>query len=546
MMKSLAISVLVLAALASSANAAVVISKKATKHMSCASGVCTPTAKNAVLNVGDLQTMLAASDVSVNTGAGAVSISINAPLTWTSASRLTLAASNGIAIKAAVVVEGTGAVTLTPSGGALNFFPGGAISFWDNTSSLIISGQAYTLVSDIATLAGDIAVNRSGFYALAKDYDATGDGTYTDAVVTGTFPGTFDGLGHAIANLSISADDHSGNDIGLFAEIDGAVSALSLTNADVDCGDFGANTGVLAGENKGTVSFISVTGGAFCFPYSEVGGVVGGNDGGTISHAAVNINVYGGFDGGGIAGESTGMIESATVAGSVNGGYNSRVGGVVGVTTGSVLDAHVSATLDVLQGDSVGGVVGYSGIGTIKRCSSSGAVTAKSTAAGIVGFASGGSIDSSFATGNVQAARNAGGIIGQSKGFLLTNSYATGSATVTGTKGNRAGGLIGLDTGVIRDSWSSGAVVGGSANHIGGVAGVVSSATSTAVYWDLDTSGISDPSKGAGNKPNAPGLTGLTTAQFQSGLPTGFDPSVWAQSPSINNGYPYLIANPPQ
>jgi hypothetical protein len=545
MMKSLALSALVLAALASSVNAAVVISKKATKHMSCASGVCTPTAKNAVLNAGDLQTMLAASDVSVNTGAGAVSISINAPLTWTSTSRLTLAASNGIAIKAAVVVEGTGAVTLTPSGGALNFFPGGAIGFWDNTSSLIISGHAYTLVSDIATLASDIAVNRSGFYALAKDYDATGDGTYTDAVVTGTFPGTFDGLGHTIANLSISADDHSGNDIGLFAEIDGAVSALSLTNADVDCGDFGANTGVLAGENKGTISFISVTGGAFCFPYSEVGGVAGGNDGGTISHAAANINVYGGFTGGGIAGESTGMIESATVAGSVNGGYNSMVGGIVGTNKGAVADAHASATLSVPRGDSVGGVAGYSD-GTIARCSSSGAVTAKSTAGGIVGIAFGGSIDSSFATGNVQAARNAGGVAGQSKALTLTNAYATGSATVTGAKGNRAGGLIGLDSGVIRESWSSGAVAGGSANHIGGVAGVVSKATSTAVYWDLDTSGISDPSKGAGNEANAPGLTGLTTAQFQSGLPAGFDPSVWAQNPSINNGYPYLIANPPQ
>jgi hypothetical protein len=545
-MRRLAISVLVLAALASSANAAVVISKKATKHMSCASGVCTPTARNAVLNAGDLQTMLAASDVSVNTGAGAVSISLDAPLTWTSTSRLTLAASNGIAVKAAVVVEGTGAVTLTPSGGALNFFPGGSISFWDNTSSLIISGHAYTLVSDIATLAGDIAANHFGFYALAKDYDATGDGTYTDSPVAGSFLGTFDGLGHTIANLSISGDD-ANDEIGLFAEIDGAVSALSLTNADVWCsGAFSSNVGVLAGENKGVIDGISVTGSAGCIPYSEVGGVAGGNDGGTISHAAVNINVYGGFDGGGIAGESTGMIESATVAGSVSGGYNSRVGGVVGVTTGSVLDAHVSAALNVPQGDSVGGVVGYSGVGTIKRCSSSGAVSAKSTAGGIVGFASGGSIDSAFATGSVQAARNAGGIIGQSKGFLLTNSYATGSATVTGAKGNRAGGLVGFDTGVIRDSWSSGAVVGGSANHIGGVAGVVSAATSAAVYWDLDTSGISDPSRGAGNEPNAPGLTGLTTAQFQSGLPAGFDPSVWAQNPGINNGYPYLIANPPQ
>ena len=64
-------------------------------------------------------------------------------------------------------------------------------------------------------------------------------------------------------------------------------------------------------------------------------------------------------------------------------------------------------------------------------------------------------------------------------------------------------------------------------------------------YWDLDTSGISDPSQGAGSPANDPGITGLTSAQLQSGLPSGFDPAVWARSPRINNGFPYLINNPP-
>jgi hypothetical protein len=42
------------------------------------------------------------------------------------------------------------------------------------------------------------------------------------------------------------------------------------------------------------------------------------------------------------------------------------------------------------------------------------------------------------------------------------------------------------------------------------------------------------------------GITGETTAQLQAGLPAGFDPTIWAESPSINNGLPYLINNPPQ
>ncbi|MEI9932852.1 MAG: hypothetical protein WDM89_20525 [Rhizomicrobium sp.] len=64
-------------------------------------------------------------------------------------------------------------------------------------------------------------------------------------------------------------------------------------------------------------------------------------------------------------------------------------------------------------------------------------------------------------------------------------------------------------------------------------------------YWDLDTSGISNPAQGAGNQASDPGITGLTTAQFQSGLPAGFDPGIWKQNAKLNNGYPYLIDNTP-
>jgi hypothetical protein len=57
--------------------------------------------------------------------------------------------------------------------------------------------------------------------------------------------------------------------------------------------------------------------------------------------------------------------------------------------------------------------------------------------------------------------------------------------------------------------------------------------------------GINDPHRGAGNVKDDPGIIGLTTEQFQSGLSAGFDPKIWAQSPNINNSYPYLLANSP-
>jgi hypothetical protein len=62
----------------------------------------------------------------------------------------------------------------------------------------------------------------------------------------------------------------------------------------------------------------------------------------------------------------------------------------------------------------------------------------------------------------------------------------------------------------------------------------------------MDSSGIDDPGEGAGTPRNDPGITGLTDAQLKSALPAGFDPNVWGQSPNINNGWPYLLANPPQ
>jgi hypothetical protein len=83
--------------------------------------------------------------------------------------------------------------------------------------------------------------------------------------------------------------------------------------------------------------------------------------------------------------------------------------------------------------------------------------------------------------------------------------------------------------------------------YAGGLIGVdeVQAAGISNTYWDTDTSGIKNPGQGAGNVPNDPGITGLTTEQLQSGLPQGFDPKIWGQNPNINYGFPYLLANQP-
>ena len=61
-------------------------------------------------------------------------------------------------------------------------------------------------------------------------------------------------------------------------------------------------------------------------------------------------------------------------------------------------------------------------------------------------------------------------------------------------------------------------------------------------YWDTDNTPYL-PGVGCGTED---GLTGLTDAQLRSGLPAGFDTTIWGHDPTINNGYPYLLANPPR
>jgi hypothetical protein len=64
-------------------------------------------------------------------------------------------------------------------------------------------------------------------------------------------------------------------------------------------------------------------------------------------------------------------------------------------------------------------------------------------------------------------------------------------------------------------------------------------------YWDTDTSGVTNLAQGAGIPANDPGIKGLTTQVFQSRLPAGFDPTIRAESKKVNNGLPFLLANPP-
>jgi len=466
-------------ALAATANADVVVSSEQTQNMSCSAGVCEPTASHAVLNVSDLENLLASGDVTVTTtgsGVQAKNIDVEAPFTWSTQSSLALDAAFAIAIDRQISVAGQSWLSLTTNGQiqALTFGSKGRTTFQNLSSQLTVNGTAYTLVNSIESLASAIASNPSGAYALANDYDASQDGTYTSAPIQTFFNGTFEGLGNTISHLSIDDESNIPDDLGLFYVVD--------------------ESGVIGHVR---LAWVSVTGGQPKVAQFRVGALVGGYTTGYLfqDSATGTVRLIGGKEGlaGGLA--------------SVNGGYVDSCFARTSVTV-----KHAKGRADV------GGLVGSNSVGAVTR---------------------------SFATGSVSGGDSdrTGGLVGFNGGYdggTVENSYATGA--VKG--GSYVGGLIGVTSkSDIEYSYSTGAVSGGISSVVGGFAGRnIEPRIQSDNYWDTTTSGTT---QGVGQG-GAVNITGLTTQQLQSGLPAGFDPGVWAEKSRINNGLPYLLANPPQ
>jgi hypothetical protein len=446
------------------AHAAVTISTATTKNISCTSGACTPTAKNAVLNVSDLTTMLASGNVTVNTGTGSLAaqvedIVVAASFNWANASSLTLDAYRSVTVDQPVADNGSGAVTLTTndggSGGNLSFVSGGSLSFLGISNGLTINGKAYTLENTLASLASAVASNPAGAYAFASNYDANHDGTYGQSPVPTTFTGLFQGLGNTISNVTLNNTAGATAIGGMFAQVDGGMVAnIGLSN-------------------------LRMTAGRTAY----AGGLAGGNLSGTFfgDHVSGKIKV-GKALGGGLVGSNGGPIDS------------------------SYTDVEIEGRAGV------GGLVGENGNGD--------------------------TIANSFAVGSVKGG-GSGGLVCTNEGQIV-NSYATGPAI--GRSGSVVGDVAAGNEGEISASYSTGKVSAGPRSNVGGFVGVNDDGTGiTGSYWDTKTSGTK---VGIGSG-SAAGVTGLTTKQFKAALPAGFDPTIWAESPSINGGFPYLINNPP-
>ena len=492
------------AAFAGEAHAALAITYGRTTNLRCSGGVCTATAPDATFGIKDIQKRLAYGNLTVVADSLAADIVVAAPFHWASAHSLELFAAHDIRIDKTVDVAGTGGVMLTSNDGrtdgTLSFGPDGNVHFWATTNALTINYAPYALVNSLPALIGAVAAHPANRYALANDWDAAAHGTYASVPITPSFGGAFDGLGHAIKHFRVRPAN--GKPAGLFALVNaqGSVSNLKLPAMRL-WARYGANAGAIAVQNQG-------------------------------------------------------LLAGDTVQGVVS-GSGSTVGGIAGLNTGTVLDCHADLQVTI-NGGQIGGVVGGNLTGgLIDRSSAKGALSgtnaviagglAANNAATISRSWSSASVAIGNATGHSEPA--AGGLVGdnwdQHAGATIVNSYATGSAT--GGVNTRVGGLTGSAryNGTISAVYSTGAV--GGSTLVGGLTGELDSEglSFASSYWNLDTSGVSNPARGAGNVANAPGITGLTDAALKSALPSGFDPSVWGQDAGINGGLPYLLRNLP-
>lgn len=447
-------------------HASVVISSNATQNMSCSGGVCTPTARNAVLNVTDLENLLTSQAVEVTTTGSKVQagdIVVVAPFTWSNTSGLTLDAYQSITIGASVSVGGAAALTMSTYDGALSFQNSGNVIFQNLSSALTINGTAFTLVNSIATLVRAVSSDPEGDYALANPYDASGDGIYDHAPVQRTLTGLFEGLGNSISNLTVD-DPKAHKYVGLFAVVSGGVRDIGLIGANVSAGN-----GVVVGTLIGLL---------------ETGGTVSG------AFATGSVSARRGFvDLGGLIGSSMGDVNLSRADVSLSDATKQKsdvfAGGLIGVSFGSVERSFSQGSVETKAEGYFGGFVGQNASGTISNCYATGAVSASSSAAALGGFAG--------------------------TGDSIIDSYSTGR--VNGGDAYAAGGFVGTGGNGFADD-----------------------------YWDVTTS---KQTNGTGNNGNVSGLTGLTSEQLRSGLPSGLAPDIWKQKRKLNKGFPYLIGNAP-
>lgn len=169
-----------------------------------------------------------------------------------------------------------------------------------------VCSEGYTAIKNTQGFK-DISKDLSGKYVLLNDLDFGGVQITPIGGSSGRFSGVIVGNGHTISNFSVSADYPF---VGLIARNAGKIENVHIYDATISVSRTGedAFAGVIAGENTGTISKCSVSGGSVnvravdsnntenSSRYAVVGGIAGKISGeGTIERCSVNGVLLHGF-----------------------------------------------------------------------------------------------------------------------------------------------------------------------------------------------------------------------------------------------------------
>jgi surface protein len=353
----------------------------------------------------------------------------------------------------------------------------------------------------LANVSNDLASN----YLLMNSFDCTGV-TFNHLNPIGSvstpFSGVFDGNNFVVSNVTIQSDDSDGGFWALFRYNSGTIKNLILDYIGVV--GSGRYLGALVGVNSGVIDSCSVSG---------------------YVNGGVSIVTCGGLVG---ANDVSGVVTHSSSSVTTNCNYAGYNGGFVGSNDGSISDSYHIGSMGYARGSYTGGFVGYN-VGNIFNCYSNTSMTTRQGGGGFVGYNTG-IINKSYSLGyNANSGRGTtikGGFVSANSG-VIDNCYARFDFYFGGGEGGN--GFANSNSGTIRNSYASGIATAGK--------GFITTNTGTIThsYWNTDIVATSPA-----------GGQGLTTLQLKDDYVSNWWDflNVWVVDNSTNDGYPSFRSVP--
>ena len=397
-----------------------------------------------------------------------------------------------------------------------------------------------------------IALAPTTTYTLNNDIDATGTAGGDIWAASGFVPipifgGALHGAGYAINGLY---EDKTTGIVALIGALqsDGLVESLGLTNVNLSTTTIGSGgteafIAPLVAQQQGVLDSDYATGEVRAPAVSGETVIMGGlaalnsgtitNSYSTVSLASNAMGDLGGFVGGNT---DTGMISSSFATGSVTASAPANqsgvlgVGGFAGLNEGTIFSSYSTGAVsgnEIAVGGFVGVNIDTGSPAPITNSYASGSVKGSVGALLVGGFVgvNQSTISNDYETGSVAGPNNslAGGFAGENTEDAITSSYATGAVSVGANTGSAtvpvvgAGGFVGIniDGGTIDESYSLGAVTGGTHSTLGAFAAANGSALGGSVtdYYDSTTAKATNA---VGSESGTAAVSGLTDSQMRT------------------------------